>query len=606
MTGNWTGKKTTQRYRWFSLFLTGIFLFLSYSLPVCAKEAPAEGDAVLFLLDASSSMKENDPERLAVDSIAQFVYTLPTNHKVGFVAYNSEITAECPLVESGERSRVVELAEQTEYTGYSDAGAGLALAAEYLKAEASGCGQIVLFTDGEILTEDEAGTQESRRKYREVAEELGKAGSRVHVVDLAGAASGTDDLILEGAECTGGRLYEAPQASGLQDAVDSILAEALAVRQSTLAIVDACGQAESVSVELPYAYADKVRVLLTGTGPVQSLGVHFQAESAERVSGERYCAIALSRPHGTELTVRFTGTAGSQVRISAVPEYRVLPRAEVVYTDVVPEDAEALNYDRTADITYTFYDLDNPDRQLWTESYFEHQKITMKINGETEEGVLSGGRLVTERTVERPGRLKAEPDCAGLPVNVTAAGEVELELEGPPALPEEEKPSYVPVVAGAGLALALFAIVLALIWQRPRRKDVSKPQKQETVRYSYAGKLNLYIARTPSGCEIPPLSYNLFRLADGRAISLGEVLERCGVTERFAGAETIDLKPGADRSLVLTNNSDGTLIKNREILMKGNCCLLAPGEKVDILSEDETSELMLQYKELTPSERQGT
>ena len=49
--------------------------------------------AVVFALDASNSMNSNDRSRLAIDSIAQLIYSLPSNYSVGVVAYNTDIVA---------------------------------------------------------------------------------------------------------------------------------------------------------------------------------------------------------------------------------------------------------------------------------------------------------------------------------------------------------------------------------------------------------------------------------------------------------------------------------------------------------------------------------
>ena len=43
-----------------------------------------EQKAVVFVLDTSNSMNKNDPDRLAIDSIAQLIYSLPSNYMVGF------------------------------------------------------------------------------------------------------------------------------------------------------------------------------------------------------------------------------------------------------------------------------------------------------------------------------------------------------------------------------------------------------------------------------------------------------------------------------------------------------------------------------------------
>lgn len=119
---------------------------------------------------------------------------------------------------------------------------------------------------------------------------------------------------------------------------------------------------------------------------------------------------------------------------------------------------------------------------------------------------------------------------------------------------------------------------------------------------SYVGKLNIYITRAPSGYDIEPLSYNLFRLPSTKVISMAEVLESCGIKEIFEGAGRIYLNSGQGRSIVLTNQSDCCIMKSGEILMKQKSYPLYEDAKVDITFEDEVSELTFQYKVLKPSE----
>ena len=53
---------------------------------------------------------------------------------------------------------------------------------------------------------------------------------------------------------------------------------------------------------------------------------------------------------------------------------------------------------------------------------------------------------------------------------------------------------------------------------------------------------------------------------------------------------------------MLTNNSDCTLMQNREILMKNRSYQICTNSKVDITFEDEVSELVLQYRDVKPSD----
>ena len=121
-------------------------------------------------------------------------------------------------------------------------------------------------------------------------------------------------------------------------------------------------------------------------------------------------------------------------------------------------------------------------------------------------------------------------------------------------------------------------------------------------KYSYTGRLNLYITRTKSGRDVPPLTYNLFRIPGGKILTLQEILDGCNVSEPLEGADRIYFKAGANRCLVLSNESDCTIMQAREILMKGRSYLIGLDSKVDITFEDEVSEMALQYREVKPNE----
>ena len=81
-----------------------------------------------------------------------------------------------------------------------------------------------------------------------------------------------------------------------------------------------------------------------------------------------------------------------------------------------------------------------------------------------------------------------------------------------------------------------------------------------------------------------------------------EILDGCNVTELLEGANKIYFRPGSNRCLILSNESDCTVIQNREILMKGRSYSIGLDTKLDITFEDEFSEMVIQYRDVKPSE----
>ena len=57
------------------LLLTSLFLIVSFCSNTYALEKGNDDKAIVFALDISGSMKTNDPDRLAIDSIMQMMYT---------------------------------------------------------------------------------------------------------------------------------------------------------------------------------------------------------------------------------------------------------------------------------------------------------------------------------------------------------------------------------------------------------------------------------------------------------------------------------------------------------------------------------------------------
>lgn len=591
-----TYRKTFRRF----FYLTALLLMIAVHTPshAYAKEL-SDGKFIVFVLDASGSMKTNDPQRLAIDSIAQLIYSLPSDYQVGFVAYNAGIAASADFVSADGRKQVMDKAETVQYTGYSDAGAGLRSAMEMLAEHKEQEGHVVLLSDGEILLQSSEETEASVQRYQGAMQQAQEFGVRIHVIGLGDEMEDMDNFIFSAAEYTGGDSFHTPQAVELQTAIDTILTKDLGIKQSTAALIEADGKPETVSVELPYAHANKVRVLLTSTAPIRNLTANFQADDARQVNGERYSLIEMTNPMESQVELGFEGTDGHQVRVNIIPEYFVQPRADIVYRDEQPEAEDAIYYQRTANVTYTFYDANNREIRLWTEEVFQYSPLNLLVNGQNQEISLSQGKAETKFPVQEKNAVTVLFDYSKMPVNVIGDRELTFELEAAPPLPQNPKLPYGIVAAAAAAALAVVIILI----RKNRKKPIPLPaeERPEPSKYSYVGKLNIYVTRTASGYDIPPLAFNLFRLPSGRVISMKEILESCDVAEEFAGAGMIYFKPGANRNLILTNNSDCTIMKNREILMKKKSYQLPLDAKVDITFEDEISELTFQYKELKSS-----
>ena len=112
-------------------------------------------------------------------------------------------------------------------------------------------------------------------------------------------------------------------------------------------------------------------------------------------------------------------------------------------------------------------------------------------------------------------------------MNVIGDDKIAVELEAPPIIPAQEpepEPPYllIGILVAAMVLIGIMVIILIILWKKKRQKPIPLPPdtKPEPSKYSYVGKLNIYVTRTRSGYDIPPLSYDLFRLPAGKVISM--------------------------------------------------------------------------------------
>ena len=291
-------------------YFIAVWLFLSVSSVPCSvyAEDPIETQkAVVFLLDVSGSMKTNDPSRYAIDGIAQLIYTLPSNYQIGFVAYNAELCASQPLLDNVHRDKIMESAVAVQYTGYSNAGAGMEKAVEMLMESPAIEKDIVLLSDGECLMENETATALSYTAYQEAVKQAAANGIRIHVIGLGEEMEDTENSIFQAAAGTGGGAYHSPQALDIQSSIDEILQGQFQIKQMTAAIIDAGEDTVELGIDLPFTYASTVRVLLTSSSPIRDLTTNFNASGARQVNGERYSLIEIDSPKGNRMDISFNG-----------------------------------------------------------------------------------------------------------------------------------------------------------------------------------------------------------------------------------------------------------------------------------------------------------
>ncbi len=140
---------------------------------------------------------------------------------------------------------------------------------------------------------------------------------------------------------------------------------------------------------------------------------------------------------------------------------------------------------------------------------------------------------------------------------------------------------------------------------RRQVSDLSSTAQVETAapKNDFCGKIVVYVIHNKNDIDYPPESINLFARCRRESITLEWILDTCNLPLDLKGAEKIIFKPGADRSLVVKNNSRASVLIGRALLTKGQSYNLYYHEKVTFIFDQEDTEIEVHYKDLKPNER---
>jgi len=143
----------------FYVFLLTLLIFIVtsthlYATPIVVD--PSEGIDVILVIDTSGSMRNTDPERIALEAASLFMNMMETRHSrigiVGFSGVTHSVMELSPIYEVSTRREIRNAVSNFVYHGWTDVGLALRTAAEMLinNPVETNSPMILLFTDGRI------------------------------------------------------------------------------------------------------------------------------------------------------------------------------------------------------------------------------------------------------------------------------------------------------------------------------------------------------------------------------------------------------------------------------------------------------------------------
>ena len=587
------------------LLLALIIGLVHAALPLSAKGASArETHELVILFDVSTSMEWNDPGSSAPDSLKQLVGSLPSHWHVGLVTFHADVV-EAIAPSPNSRALVREALDGTRYTDWTSSGVGFLRAMEIFSSNAANR-TIVFVNDGEKAhMETVAATAEAEYLAETALGQLISSDILVHTIVVGNDLDIRHESIMGLAHATGGHLFEDVASEDLSGVVSRLAFDILDVSNSLVGTAQTTDSAGNFTVRLPAAGIDMARVLITGESAVDNVAVSGGGSNVEIQTGQRFAIVEITRPPEEVIDISFTTTGTSHAEL--ILEWDLQLMSETVY---VYEDEADPTEPQTQ---IQFWLRDRAGDNVLHNPFFSGRVLDTYIDGAQRQLQIEGGYLHWEPAAAEEDQIYTiKVNLALLGINTRpGTNAIIVTVEAPPPIEEPPPPEtdYTVLIATVvGLVLAI--ILLICIFSRRKKKTSGLPEPVHPPtpgfdsKFEFTGKLNLYITRTPDDdADIPPQTFDLFRLGGKREISLLDILQKCRISSEFSGVGQIYFSAGKQGSINVTNDSDCTVLIGRDLLMKKRSRALHYGEKVHVTCEDEVTELELHYKSVKPSEK---
>jgi hypothetical protein len=564
-----------------------VMLFLA--VPQCfAASARTEPLDIMFVVDCSGSMGNNDPEKSVRELIGLFAaVSNPERIRIGVTGYSDKVVVSLPpqdlTTDEGKESLNGALSGLVQ-SGNTDIGLGLAHARALfdggVRARA-----MILISDGETYIVKSKGGRGEASSALDAEETLAWAkqnGVPIHSV-MIGDYDGSSELVERLARETGGALFRTVKFEGFLDILESVLVPVMKSPLTKIAELSGTGGQQEVRIDIPHDQADAVNVVFYSGLPLD--GLHTErsglTEDVFFYGGARYSDISVRNPTKGAYGVKFTAPQGAPVHVYTIYAYTD------IYCELTLEDMG----DGAAAARLT---AKNRGAAVADMGFYESLKANITFKGpegaETEDPMSAEETgLYAEYRPESPGSVKAELRLESLSFSDFVPGM--SVLIAPEPEPDKKFP-LIPVLIGITFALLCIVILILLFRKKPVVPIL------QTQRYPYAGKLVVYAMKSVNGAEYPPFTFVLSGIGTGGPLSLRSVLmfsldDDLGISE----AGKIYFSPGPDRGLVFRHDTSQTVTLGPLVTIPGESYIMDYGAKLYLLLQSGAAELEIHYRQ---------
>jgi len=320
-----------------AIFLVLIFVFSMLSFIAPGKTSAESGDYtskvdLVFVVDASKSMKTSDPEGLSAEAMKMFIDLCHIKgDKGGMVAYSGSIIREYALSDlntADNKSALKDTLSNLSLGDWTDIGLGLKKGVSILRdgRNADHKPIIILLSDGK--NDPQRDKNASQDDLTAAITEAKAQGFPVYTIGLNADGTVDENQLKYISSETGGRYFTTSNANNLPQILREIYAESSSLKVSQQNTMTGNGSFQDVAINIPDSNNVEANITLISANPVElmltdpsGLAVAVPSQNVVYSKSSKYSMIKLVSPVKGNWKLSVKGSVGDRIDISLVSNY---------------------------------------------------------------------------------------------------------------------------------------------------------------------------------------------------------------------------------------------------------------------------------------------
>lgn len=322
--------KIFPKIRAFILAFVIMFIFqLTYSVQVKADSSSSSGFDVIFLLDASGSMKKSDPEQLRSEAIKLFLdMSTAKGSKFGLVAYSDSIVREQSLkslIAQSDKDNIKNMTEGIPFGEKTDTGLGLSEAVKLMDSghEAGDTPVIILLSDGK--NDPKRSSTDSVKDINNAIATAKSKGYPIYTIGLNYDGTVDKAQLINISNSTGGKNYITNNSKDLPTILTDIYANINNSNVNQGGVILANGEFQQFKINIPNDNVAEANVSMLSNNPVdvelsdnKDKEIVLPSKNAYVTSSKKYSELKLIKPSKGNWLLKVKGVSGDKINISYV------------------------------------------------------------------------------------------------------------------------------------------------------------------------------------------------------------------------------------------------------------------------------------------------